>query len=295
MRKKSLIMILIGIFLYFSAPIGGESFHQDPEISQEQLEEILKKCADYCEKLSNSVLDFICIENITEELNTYLSKRESMEVFDTEYGQLALHRPSIKDINSYIYDYQMIWKDNKITDRRILLRENGRKMNEVDAKLKTKRFQIQNIIFGPIALLDIIWQPQYDYKIIRKDKFKNDNVIVIEATPKDTNRTSNPYGKAWIKENDFSIVKIEWAQESLSDLDFYVEDAKKFKSEPVIEIVAEYAFEKNGIRFPSRYYINEIYYREGKKYFTRSNMFVTYRRYKFFTVKSDVKYFGLPF
>lgn len=289
--KKHRVIILILIFAFFSVQIYSQTTNSETG-EQEELETILKKSAEYCEKLSNSVLDFICIEKITEEINTYISKREGFrKVLDrNDGGGIVVAPHPKKETNIYIYDYQMIRKDNKIRDRRILIRENGKKKNEVDVQLKTKRFKYQNIIFGPIALLAELMQPQYNYKIIKKGKFKGNKVVVIEATPKDTNKTNNPYGKLWIKEDDFSIVKIEWDQDSLPNLDFLIEDAKKFKSDPVIQIYAEYTFEKNGIRFPSKYNIVESYYRKGVKYFTRARLYVNYRNYKFFTVKSDWKY-----
>lgn len=37
---------------------------------QDELEKILEKCAEYCEKLTHSVLDFVCREKITEEIYT---------------------------------------------------------------------------------------------------------------------------------------------------------------------------------------------------------------------------------
>ena len=288
-------MILIGIFLFFSAPIRGESFYQKTEISQEQLEEVLKKCAEYCEKLSNSVLDFICAEKITEEIFTPRSKRPTVVSTSSDGATVSAPPRGGSELNIFLYDYQMIRKDNKITNRRILLKENGSKRNEVDAELKTKRFKHHNIIFGPIALLDALWQPQYDYKIIQRKKFKGDAVMVIEATPKDPMKTENPFGKLWVKEDDFSIVKIEWDQGSLPFLDLLEVDAENFNSKPEIKVEAEYSFEKNGIRFPSKYNIVETYYQGARKYFIRSTLDVTYKDYKFFTVTSDVKYISLHF
>jgi len=102
--------------------------------------------------------------------------------------------------------------------------------------------------------------------------------------------TNNPYGKVWVREGDFSIVKIEWDQRSLGNLDVLEADAKRFMSTPEVEIYAEYAFEKNGIRFPSKYSIVETYYRGNVRYLTRSKIITTYKDYKFFIVESAVKY-----
>ena len=287
--KKLKTFISILFFIIFSIQI----FSQTDELNtgdQEELDIILKKCAEYCEKLSNSVLDFICNEKIKEEM--YIpGDRRSLEF--AEFADPTIVSDTDRqnnDIYTYVYDYQMIRKDNKISNRRILLRENGKKKNEVDAKLKTKRFKHHNILFGPIALLAELWQPQYDYKIIQRKKFKGDKVVVIEATPNDKMTESNPYGKVWVREDDFSIVKIEWDQRSLGNLDVLKEDAKRFRSTPRVEIYAEYEYEKNGVRFPNKYVIIETYYRNGARYCTRYKIDTTYKDYKFFTVETGVKY-----
>ena len=286
-KRRALISVLI--FIIFSIQIYSQVASTN-SANQEELELILKKCAEYCEKLSNSVLDFICNEKIKEEINIS-GDRQPQEVTELADGTITsvVAGPNM-ELNTYIYDYQMIRKDNKISNRRILLRENGKKKNEVDAQLKTKRYKHHNILFGPIGLLAELWQPHYDYKIIQRKRFKGDKVVVIEATPKDKIKTSHPYGKVWVREEDFSIVKIEWDQGSLGNLDVLEEDAKRFRSTPAVEIFAEYAFEKNGIRFPNKYSIIETYLRNGVRIFTRSKIITTYKDYKFFTVESAVKY-----
>jgi len=298
-KNKTILLVLILIFL--SAHFFSQIENSDKR-DQEELDEILTKCAEYCEKLTHSVLDFVCTEKITEEINTAESvearkqdifvsrKRDIIGDSSGEISKMTSVWKEGSELNTYIYDYQMVRKNKIITNQRILIKENGDKKKEVNAKLKIKRFKHHNILFGPIALLDTQWQPFYDYRIVQREKFKGDNVVVIEATPKATNISENPYGKVWIKEDDFSIVKIEWDQRSLPNLDVFEKDAKNFKARPEIIFNVEYGFEKNGIRFPSKYSVVETYYREGIKYFIRSRLFVTYKKYKFFTVESDVKY-----
>jgi hypothetical protein len=291
MRKISIMMLLIGTFLFFSVPIASESFYQDPETSQDLLDEILKKCAEYCEKLTQSVLDFVCRESITEEISTVDYRQR--EITGDSAGKTSIMSSVWKkgnELNTFIYDYQMIRKDNIITDRRILIRENGIKKYEVNAEPRIKRFKHHNILFGPIALLGLQWQPFYDYKIIQKEKFRRENVVVIEAIPKDTNTSENPFGKGWVREDDYSIIKIEWDQKSLPNLGVFEKDAKNFRARPEIKFNVEYGLEKNGIRFPSKYSVVEIYYRGESVFFIRSRLDTTYNRYKFFTVETEVEY-----
>lgn len=278
----SLAFVSIQIFTQAEKPKANE---------QDELENILKKCAEYCEKLTRSVLDFVCREKITEEINTLDSRKR--DVLGDRAGK-TLIKSSVwqegSELNTYLYDYQMTRKGGKITDRRILLRENGVKKNEVNAEPKIKRFKHHNILFGPIALLDLQWQPLYDYKIVRKEKFKRENTVVIEAIPKETNTSENPWGRVWVREDDYSIVKIEWDKRSLPNLEVFEEDAENFRARPEIKFNLEYGFEKNGIRFPSHYSVVETYYRGESVYFIRSRLDTTYNRYKFFTVETEVNY-----
>ena len=67
MRIKTGLFIVI-IFVLFSCPVYSQT--DNPQSGeQEGLKTILEKCAEYCEKLSNSALHFVCEETINEELN----------------------------------------------------------------------------------------------------------------------------------------------------------------------------------------------------------------------------------
>lgn len=61
-------------------------------------------------------------------------------------------------------------------------------------------------------------------------------------------------------------------------------------SSPKIQFVSEYGFEKNKIRFPNKYYVEEIYILPSGRRFSRSKTTVVYDNYKFFIVETTVKY-----
>ena len=121
--------------------------------TQSELNEILKKCAEYCQKLETSSLYYICTEEIKERI--FYSSRPVMGI--------KRHTRFFKE-NTYIYDYQLIRKDKKINERRILIKENGKKKNIKNAQLKTKRFYHEYVIFGPVGLLGGKQQRNFDYK-----------------------------------------------------------------------------------------------------------------------------------
>ena len=266
--KKQRILILVLIFITFSTQIyshGADSNSTD----QAELELILKKCADYCERLGNVALFFICQEEIKEEIRrTGRARRER---------------------NVYVYDYQLIRKQNEINERRILLEENRQKKHEKNAQLKTKFFSYKNIIFGPIDLLSKRWQQYYNYRIVKEEKLKGEKSIVIEAVPKPSVKLDYLYGKIWVRKNDFSILKIEWEHQSIKNYENIEKIARRIGAKPRITLITEYGFEKNGIRFPSKLFIREAYNRWGR-IFTRSKYTVIYGGYKFFTVETEIKH-----
>jgi len=58
----------------------------------------------------------------------------------------------------------------------------------------------------------------------------------------------------------------------------------------IIIFSSEYSFEKNGIRFPSKYTVKENYIHPIWLTITKSVTNVTYSGYKFFTVETEVSF-----
>lgn len=184
----------------------------------------------------------------------------------------------------------MIRKGKEEKEQRILVKKNGRKTFQRDVSLGTERFYHKHIIFGSIGLLGGYWQPQYDYHLVREETAFGEKALVIEAIPRSGENLERLYGKIWIKEDDGSILKIEWNQKSLKNIEGIKKIADWLNAEPLVTFISEYGFEKNGIRFPSRYYIKEEYIHPERGRFMKSITTVTYEDYKFFTVEIEVKY-----
>jgi len=259
---------------------------------QEELETILKKCAEYCERLANSALHFVCEETINEEINH--GHFGGDRVVTISGGNIAMRSGAGGrniERNEYVYDYQLIKKGNKIEETRTLLKENGKKKHEKNAPLKTKRFYSKRSVYGPIGLLGNEQQGKYDYKIIKEQTIKKRKTYVIEVTPK-INIEGNPnFGKVWIDKEDFSVLKIEIKQESLAGFEKIDQESEKQKMTPRITTTHDYFIEKNGIRFPSKTVCEEIYVARMRRVRTRiSETRITYDNYKFFTVDTKIKY-----
>ena len=77
--KREKILIPVLIFAVLSTHIYSQrAVHNSA--AQGKFETILKKCAEYCVKLGNSALDFVCLEEINEKINQSLLKERIMKV-----------------------------------------------------------------------------------------------------------------------------------------------------------------------------------------------------------------------
>ena len=290
-RQKQRTLISIFIFVIFSIQIFSQTDNSKTN-DQDELELILKKSAEYCERLSNSALHFVCEETINEELNH--GPFEGDPVGTSSGGNITRQSSTGGrniESNKYVYDYQLIKKGNKIEETRILLKENGKKKHEENAPLKTKRFYSKRSVYGPVGLLGKEQQGKYDYKIIKEQTIRKRKTYVIGVTPK-MNIEGNPnFGKVWVDKEDFSVLKIEIQQQSLVGFEKIEQMSEKQGKSPIITTTHDYFIEKNGIRFPSKTVCEEIYLVRLRRARTRiSETIITYDNYKFFTVDTKIKY-----
>lgn len=232
-----------------------------------RLATILKKSEEYCRRLEQAALDFVCFEEV-RELSRYFTLKT----------------------NVYLYDYQFIRKNQVIKEKRNLIEVNGKKKNIQDSSLHAVMFQYENVLFGPVGLLSKSWQAYHDFKLIGEDTINEEKAVVVEAMPGPFLNEPHCYGKIWIKEDDGTVLKIVWEQKSLGNFQSVKEWAERHDAEPRITAFSEYGFEKNGIRFPSRNYTEQAYVRKDGRKFVNAEISVVYKNYKFFTVETEIKY-----
>jgi len=287
--KSSKICVSVIFLIVFAIPIDGLRASSQ-SVNQEEVEKILEECADYCEKLSHLVLYFVCREEITERIDhSELKALGQFSSDDPKRIRKNTQFPAL-DKNVYIYDYQLIRRENETKEQRILLEENGQEKNEQNAPLKTRRFKHIYMVFGPIGLLSKYNQQFYDYRIVKETKFSGEPVYIIEAAPKSNIKSNKLSGKIWARKSDFCVLKIEWNQTSVENYKEIEKIASNLNAIPQITFMTEFDFEKNKIRFPSKFLLEEEYIRpEGGRY-KKSEIIVRYKDYKFFTVETEVKH-----
>jgi hypothetical protein len=183
----------------------------------------------------------------------------------------------------------MIRKGSKKREKRVLLKENGKERNKKNAKLKTHCFKYATIIYGP-QIFEEKEQGFYNFKILRREKWQNRNVLVVQALPKIAVQKDLLWGEFWVDENNFAILRIDMSQKSIGNYYKIEERAMVLNSEPRIKTVMEYGVEKNGIQFPSKFSIEEAYINPRSEKIILSELLVTYNDYRFFKVGVNVKY-----
>ena len=283
--KKHLSFFFVFLFVFLIHPINTFSYIKSKDQTKNgiKLEIILKKCADYCERLTRSSLSFSCQEKVEEKI--FHSHPRVGRIL--KFAGDKQFRKNEKNI--YVYDYRFKLKEKKVDESRILIEENDQRKHEKNAQLKTKMFKYKIVIFEPIVLLSEKWQQYHDYKIIKMTKFKGEKVIVIETIPKSEQEFNKLSGKFWVRESDFSILKIEWIQTVLGGFEGVEKTVEGFDVRLFITYISEYTFEKKGIRFPSKYFIKETYIGPNQERFIRSETTVSYNDYEFFTVETEDK------
>jgi hypothetical protein len=306
-RKRkflSFFLVSIATAVVFSAVpveprvVSARALQESPA----DLADILERCAAYCDRLSGAILDFVCLERIEEMVATLTNYSKDTAVADFENTQdltriakssdpgqvISAVRVRKKVRSSFVYDYQLIQdKPGHITETRTLIKENDRSVLEKNAPLKTHVFSYGFIIMGPVTLLGRDRQNLFDFKIIKETTLGKDRAVIIEATPKPESHGGILYGKVWVRKSDAGVLRIEWVPESIGHYERVLDLAKQIGAQPRLTLSTEYAFERNGVRFPSRYTIEEAYLSATNPPLIHSMTEVTQADYRFFKVETE--------
>jgi len=275
---------LAAVSILFSLSILAQDV--PAQADQTKMRQILKKSREYCRRLDKVALDFVCVEEVSEK---YTDIIRALEMIGRYMGSRVVEKEVVRK-HKYLYDYQFIRKEDRKIEKRILLEEDSVKKKEDVTRLGTKMFQYKNVLFGPINLLAEDRQQFFNYKMIGDELLDGKRTLVIEAIPIPTLREQLLWGKIWVSDDDLSILKIEWNQAKMAHSAIIKDMARRYKGEPRITHITEFGFEKNGIRFPSHYFIEEAYIKKKGKKIVHSETHVVYKDYKFFTVETEVKY-----
>ena len=273
------------------------SINASQNFPEGKLKTVLDKCADYCQTLSAYALYYVCLEKIDEafrkiddEFIGNLSFSGGPNLRSNEYRVSPLYRLMIKGLekHSYAFDYQLIRKDGKINEKRILLEKTGglidRKMDSSGSKLS---YHLQPVLI-PVHFLSLEQRPFFSYQMTSTEKVSGKKAHVIEISPKLNRPDEFQRCKVWVDENDYQILKIEVESSYAEGFKEVYEECSKYFLTPHFIFTHHYEVEKNGILFPSRSEVRIDYFGLlTSKRELKSKANITYSSYRFFTVDVD--------
>jgi hypothetical protein len=294
-------LIIAGMPVAWPAPQQG----QDPAAA------ILHKAQEYCRRLDRAVLDFACREEVMEEVNirehppatTIIPPPENWGGTTPKMMVIPAPPDSFRSY-TYVYNYLFIRRGGSvqerrdrtdvdrgpaIQERRDLAETNGRKTVKTDAVPETKHFKFRDIAFGPSALLGEGAADKFIYSTVKTKKMKGATAILVDCAPRPENEGKLLSGRAWIREKDGAVLRIEWNPESFGSYGEVMGVANRYKMTPRVESWTEFGEEKNGICFPSLDRTEEAYSGGGSMLFVRSKTTIRYKDYKFFMVEVEVR------
>lgn len=274
--SRPIVFIVLAV-LPFLKPAGVSAFLQDNDSTP--LKAILRKSAAYCEGVRRAALFFICEERIREEIYPS-SKRSRIARFRTVKQQ---------DKNEYVYDYQLVKKDERVEESRTLIEENGVKKKVPNAPLKTKRFMSLKTAYAGADFIGPSTQSLYSYDYLGEDRVLRRDAYLLRSRPKIESEAAQSYGRIWVDKESFAILKIEREPESTEGFAELKEKAASKALWPVLSIVHEFGIEKNGVRFPSRTEYRESYAGNFIPKFEYSRATIDYSNYKFFIVEVTIE------
>lgn len=226
-------------------------------------------------------LDYACQENIKERIYFYKAV-ETYSAADmksaTPFTRVSLRLKNSKR-NTYVYEYRLIKKGFVQKEKRTLLKEGKKEKRVEDAELKITGFKAQHIVYGPLEFLSRGRQKYFQYEITGQDRISGKDAVIIRAIPIDELDENYYIGKIWVDENDCGILKIEWNPIPNKEYEESVHPGIKRASS--CEVF--YGFDENGMRFPSKQIIEEIFTTETGRRHTKYRATIEYDNYEFFT------------
>jgi len=277
-----------------------------------ELRSLLDRCAEYGRRLAAAAMDFICEEKIKETNYDYMTGEEIKKDWIPAYLVIiprdGTPNPPITKIlthyrtrlspkqtirNEFICDYQLIKKADKVTERRIVLKENGRTLPDKNKLLEGKRYSVLQPFFAFVRLFEADRQSQYSYRLIDEENIRGKRAYVIEVMPKPGLEGDVHYAKIWIDKNSYQVRKSEIEGVPVEGYEDILKEASLLNVKPVFNIKYSFQVEKNGVLFPSETEIQASYPRsrniadEDYSPHLKLRMNLTYQKYKFFTVQTD--------
>ena len=190
--------------------------------------------------------------------------------------------------NNFICDYQIIKKAGAVEERRVILKENGRKNTDRNKLLAEERFSALSSLLAPLRVLAKDRQPRFDYRIVDEEKVNGKIAFVIEALPKSGDEDGIWSARVWVDKQSHQILKVEIKGVPIEGYEDVLSDCATLNIKPDFVSAHEYRMEKGGVLFPSRSKIHVAYPGiDPRSAIPKDAINLTYDKYKFFTVETE--------
>jgi hypothetical protein len=273
------------------------------EAGRAEMQTILAGCAEYCRKLADAALFYTCDETISET-NHYLKAPDQLAQARFTYDQVIyedargwtgvlVDRPQIMDRRkierlTYDCDYQLIRRFGDIEERRIVLKDNGRKITDRVDLLTDERYAALSPIVSMLKLLDEDHQALFNFRVLKEEKVFGREAYVIEVVPKLGDADGVQSAKVWVDKAGFQILKSEIEGVPLDGYDDVLNEAVLLNVKPLFVRTYDFRVEKSGVMFPDRTKVLIEYpsIRPNSRE-TKSKIELNYKNFKFFKVESE--------
>lgn len=274
------------------------------QASQKELLRILNGSAEYCRKLAEAALFYTCEETIKETHNQLKPPKELSDTYFnveewiaenmgpagggiTRKFPVQIFDPARTERNVYTSDYQLIRKSGKVEERRIVLKENGRKIADQKKLLEDSRYSVLMPIFAPIQILAQDRQSLFNYRILDEESVHGQKAVVVEAVPKSGDADGVRSGKIWVDKKDFQILKTEIEGIPIEGYEDVLKDSILLNIKPIILIKHEFGVEKKGILFPESTAVRVEYpVSRMVRPVLKMKIDLSYKKFRFFTVET---------
>jgi TonB family protein len=263
----------------------------------EDMKKLLDSSAEYSQKLFNVALYYVCLEKIDETINKV--SKEYIGTGGIDGGNdlannekavfslwdLVMNR--LKD-ESYIFDYQMIRKQGKIDEKRVLLGKTEgieeKNKNPLQARLS---YFLQPIVF-PERILNRKYRFSYSFRMMGEEEINGHKTVLLSVSPKKETSGDFLNGKIWVEKDHGRILKIEMETNTLDGYPEIYEECTRYHLKPHFTISHDYRFEKYGLLFPRQSEIRIEYSGlSSLKKELKAKARIDYHNYRFFNVDTQ--------
>lgn len=296
-KKNKPVRAAFDYSIRFDPQLDVKGFSTVVDVFQGELGQIIDGYAKYSRKLMEMGLLFACEESITEtryrlkseishwDMKSYRYHEELSENF-MKVIPAQIMDPNHIETNRYVCDYQLIKTEGQVVERRIMLKENGRKMPDWTKLLDEKRFYMLNPYLDSPKIFSPDQLSQFVFRLLGEDRIKGKKVYVIEAFPRSGANSGVRSAKIWATKENYQIIRSEIRGVPVEGYDDVLTDSVTLNILPEFLVTHEYKTEKNGVLYPERTDVKVEYPRQPRNILKYKSE-ITYSKYKFFSVETQ--------